>query len=217
MLSKKIEKEIKNINNYEKLWKIRTNTQKFTLLPIAIQKTEKVNINGNNIPYKKEAKVLGLKINNRGYNKHVKEVNNKASIALNTIQKFSKLSTNIKLHLVKACVLPILTYPAYVLNALPKTQIQKLQTTQNRALRYVHNERYPYTKNTIELHEMTNTEPINKIIHLRGNQLQHKLTHVLQDPTYTNTIHDHDQYRNHSWFRKPITNITKQTPPPKYT
>ena len=217
MLSRKIEKEIININTYEKLWKIQTNTQKFTLLPLAIKKTEPVTIDGNIIPYKQEAKVLGLKISNTGYNKHVKDTINKSMLALNTIKKFSKLNTKIKLHLVKACVTPILTYPAYVLNALATTQILKLQRTQNKALRFVYNERYPYTNNTKDLHTLAKMEPINKTIHHRGNTIKHKITHIIKDTNYTLAINDHNLNRDHIWFRRPVTNLSNNPPAALFT
>ena len=41
MLAKRTEKEINNINKFEYKWKIKTNMQKFILLPIASKKTRK--------------------------------------------------------------------------------------------------------------------------------------------------------------------------------
>ena len=72
MLAKITEREIKNINNYENKWKIKTN-KKFTLLPITIKKLQLVIIDGNNIPYAKDAKILGLKLGTNGYSKHKRQ------------------------------------------------------------------------------------------------------------------------------------------------
>ncbi len=64
----------KNINNHENKWKIKTNTQKFTLLPITMKKMRPVTIDGNNIPYAKDAEILGLKLGTHGYSKHIKDI-----------------------------------------------------------------------------------------------------------------------------------------------
>ena len=90
MLARKIENEIKNINRFEHQWKIKTNTNKFTILPLAIIKTEPVTINNNIIPYSNTAKILGLTLTKNGYRKHIKEIKNKASIALSTLRRFRK-------------------------------------------------------------------------------------------------------------------------------
>ena len=127
MLAKKIEREAKLVSDYENKWKIKTNTSKFTLLPIAMKKTAPVTLNNNNIEYNKQAKILGLNITIHGYNKHINEIKKKATLALSIIRRFYLLQPTIKLHLVKACVLPILTYPAYPLNSISKSALLKLQ------------------------------------------------------------------------------------------
>ena len=113
MLAIKVEREITKINYFEKKWKIKTNTNKFTVIPLAIKKTHSITINGANIPYSKEGKILGMNINTQGIQPHIKHTKRSASTALTTIKRFYKLSTKIKTHLVKACVLPIITYPTY--------------------------------------------------------------------------------------------------------
>lgn len=217
MFARTIERKIQNINNYEHKWKIKTNTQKFTLLPIALKKLRPVTINNTIIPYAKEAKILGLKLGTHGYNKHIKDLTDKAEIALTTLKRFSTLNTNIKLHLIKACVLPILTYPSYALNAASKSQLIRLQTKQNKALRFVFNEKYPFTKTTAELHALANVKPINLTLHIRGNNTKHSLTDILQDNTYINTIEHHDREREHSWFKKAINTLSRDEPEPIYT
>ena len=137
MFAKRIEREIKHINNYENKWKIKTTTQKFTLLPIATRKMKPVTIDGKNIQYASEAIILGLKLRTRGFTKHVKDLSNKAQIALKTIRRFDALNTNIKVHLAKSRVIPILTYRTYALNSITKSLLLSLQGKQNKALRFV--------------------------------------------------------------------------------
>ena len=151
-----------------------------------------------------------------GYSKHIKDIINKTQLVLTTIRRFDSLNTNIKLHLVKACVLPILTYPAYSLNAISKSNLLSLQRKQNKALRFVYSEKYPYTKNTAELHALAKLDPINRTLYARGNQIKHKLINIIKDNTYTNTIQGHEQGREHAWFKKPINTISKEAPRPLY-
>ncbi len=69
--------------------------------------------------------------------------------------------------------------------------------------------KYSYTKNSKELHALAKLDPINKTLYARGNQFKHKLTHTLKDFTYTSTIHEHEQGREHAWFKTPINTISE--------
>ena len=217
MLAKKIEREITTINKFENKWKIKTNTTKFTIIPLCMRNTHPVNINGIQIPYSKEGKILGMNINTRGINNQINHIKQQATSTLTHIRHFYRLDTKIKLHLVKACLLPILTYPVYPLNSVNKTAIHTLQKLQNRGLRYAYNEKYPYTKTTQEMHTTSNLSTINTTLYNRGNKIKHKMIHILKDEHYTTLINDIETTRNHSWFRKPHLELNKNPPPPVYT
>ena len=217
MLTRKIEKEISHINKYEHKWKIKTNTTKFTILPIALKKTTPVNIEGNIIPYSKNANILGLKLGIHGFSKHVADISKKATLALNTIRRFEKLNTNIKLHLVKACIIPILTYPTYTLNALSKTHLLSLQRIQNKAIRFAFNDYYPYTTTTKELHLRSNIEPITITLHNRGNKIKQKIENSLQDPLYLLATREYQHDRDHGWFKKQHKVLNEINIQPVYT
>ena len=217
MLTRKIEKEITHINQYEHKWKIKTNTTKFSILPIALKKTTPVYIEGKLIPYSNKANILGLKLGIHGFSKHIADISNKASLALNTLRRFDKLDTYIKLHLVKAYVLPILTYPTYALNALSKTHILNLQRIQNKAIRFAYNEYYPYTTTTEELHLRSNLDPINITLHKRGIKTKLKIENILKDTTYINAIRENQQARDHGWFKKPYKILNNINIQPIYT
>lgn len=216
MLAKKIEREITKINEFENKWKIKTNTSKFTVIPLTINKTHPITINGTNIPYSNKGKILGMHINTRGINIHIKHIKNTAKTTLSTIRRFQGLSTNIKTHLIKACVLPVITYPPYPLNAISRSATISLQTLQNQALRFASAERYPYTKTTEELHQISNTSPINITLHNRGNKIKEKLVNNLQDELYR-SLTSEENHSEHSWFRKPYLQLSKDQPPPLYT
>ena len=52
--------EVDRINNYENKWKIQTSLNKFALLSISKSSPEPVVVNNNQIPFKREIKMLGL-------------------------------------------------------------------------------------------------------------------------------------------------------------
>ena len=201
----------------ERKWKIMTNTTKFTLLPIAIKPQEPINIDGKNIGYKTQCNILGLHLNTNGYSTHVTQSANKAKAVLYTLRRFKNLNSNIKIHLVKACILPILSYPTYPLNSISRSAMLKLQRVQNKALRFALDDYHPYTYNTEQIHQLTNTLPINIIVHNRGNNIKHKLTHNIKDETYINIINTPTIINEHLRFKKPNTHLTIRNPDPIYT
>lgn len=66
-------REIARINTYEKLWKIKTNSNKSTIIPLAIRKKENVIAKKEHIPFKERGKVLGLSNGRTGIISHVGE------------------------------------------------------------------------------------------------------------------------------------------------
>lgn len=52
---------------------------------------------------------------------------------------------------------------------------------------------------------------INKTLHTRGKQTKNKLVNLLKDTKYINTITEHEHNENHTWFRKPVRYISKES------
>ena len=215
-LAKRLEKEITNINNFENKWKIQTNTNKFTIIPIAIRKTEPVTINNTQIPYSHSGKILGLHLNYNGYGQHISDIRTKANIRLSNLTRFKALPPKIKLHLVKAFILPILTYPTYALNTLSRSQQLSLQRIQNKSLRYAL-DTYPYSKTTEELHAEGKVQPVNITLYNRGNKIKEKLLNILQDDIYTEIHNTYRDASSHTWFKKPLHTLNSATPQPILT
>ena len=215
-MTRKTEREIAKINSYETKWKIKTNTTKLKIVPLAITKTQPIIIEGNIIPCSKEGNLLGIHFNRRGIQNHIKEIKRKSTTALNVIRRFSNLPTNIKLHLVKACVIPILTYPSYPLAILSKTSLLSLQKIQNKALRFAFNQRYPYTHSTEELHIAAEMGTINITIPKNGVKIRDKIINILEDEVYIQTVGDTNR-SEHGWFKRAITQINKNLSPPIYS
>ena len=193
--------EIQKINEFERLWKIKTNKNKFKIVPICVKKKFDITIDGNVIPYSNYGKVLGVKIGTSGYNKHIQETADKGKRALRELQRFYDLPHRIKLHLVKAFIRPILTYAPIPSITVSNSNLKKLQVIQNRGLRFAYNERYPYTRNTKTLHELANIEPINYTVYVQADKIFDKLRNR-GDEQFSILLDDYDERKNHQWFRK---------------
>ena len=121
---------------------------------------------------------MGLLINRTGILKHVENTVKKEKAAMTELYRFSSLPCEIKVHLIKALLAPILTYPPIPLITISKTQMKKLQVIQNRGLRFAFSERYPFTRTSKELHEIANLEPINYSLFIRASNIWEKLPNL---------------------------------------
>ena len=197
------------------MWKIKTNMGKFKVLQLGTVNKAPIAINNNIIDITNEGTILGLKITTRGYIKHVTQRKNLADIALGKLYKFSSLSTKIKTHLVKAFVLPILEYPPIPTHTMSTTQKKRLQKTQNKALRFATNQRYPYTMNTQQIHEHTKTLPLNIRLHEQAKKIWHKLN--LRDDETLNMIKERQEHipniTFNSWFKSSLSIVNNNEEP----
>lgn len=194
MLRLRTQREIENINQYEKLWRIKTNLNKFTILRTGATTGNEIEISGEQIPFHNVGKTLGLNITNTGYNTHINTRNKLGRRKLTQLYRFKEMPMRTKLHLIKTLILPLLDYPSIPTHTMCKTQLKKLQITQNKALRFAANQRYPYTMNTIELHDFTKTTPINIRLYQRALKTWEKLE-----------LHDNEHFLS---LQENITNIT---------
>ncbi len=215
LMADRVGREIERVNKFEKKWKIRTNMTKFTLIPLAAKKTKDVIADGELLEFAGRGKILGMSINTQGYNKHVSDTVNKGKRALSELYKFKNLPSKLKLHLIRAYVLPILEYPVIPIATCSKAQLLKIQTIQNSALRFAYDERFPFQRDTKTLHELSNLEAINVRLHKRATQIWETLDH-LQDPIYIQLKDEHND-RSHSWFPSSMALIEEQPPQPIYT
>lgn len=204
------------INNYENKWKIKTNTIKFKIIALAVRKSHPITVDGNIIPFSSEGSLLDLHFSTVGITKHAIHNKTKARAAFNTIKRLNGLSTIITLHLIKACVLPVLTYPTYPLNSLSITSIHSLQKIQNKALTFAFTGKYPYTKNSEHLHQIAELQAINVQIYEKGRHAENRSLNIMQAATYEEIISDSSDIE-HRWFKKPIIYLNKGKPRSKYT
>ena len=125
------------------------------------------------------------------------------------------MPTKIKTHLVKALVLPILEYPTVPTISMSKTQISKLQKTQNKALRFATEQRYPYTLNTQQIHVQTNTEPLNIKLYNRTEKIWQNLRNE-GNPILMELLERKDTIRRYNRNFPSTLEILDTPPQPQY-
>lgn len=80
---------------------------------------------GDKIDLSQEGKIPGLTINRTGINKHIESIVNKGKSAMSDLYRFKTLPERIKLHLVKAFIIPVITYPPIPLISISKPNMKK--------------------------------------------------------------------------------------------
>jgi len=113
-------------------------------------------------------KVLGLIFdNNLSFHRQVTSKVAMAKTTLSNLERFRDSSPQTKLHLYKALILPLLTYCPLALSLTAKTNHLKLQTIQNRALRFALGVKWYDFKTAQSLHRDTDLPPLNLTLHHR--------------------------------------------------
>ena len=215
-MARRTVREIERINNYEKKWKIRTNANKFQLISISSTKPKDIIINGTQIPFKNEAKMLGLTLTKSGLKNHVNARKHQATSQLQKLKRFRNLTPEVRLYLYKIMIKPILEYPAIPLCITSKANHLLLQRVQNKALRNIHPE------NTIDnrlsnetIHEDLNMEAINIRLYHLASKIWTKLEEINEQLTQ-NSI-EQNQIRNrkdHTWWPRLAPYIMGREPNP---
>ena len=170
-VSRTTQRAIEQINNYENKWKIQTNTDKFTIIPIQLNaaNTPPITIENTRHNYTKLGKVLGLKLSSFGLRPHASYRHAIALKTRKTLHRFRGLSTNNQTKLYKSLVQSQLTYPPFTLNTISTPNLKKLQAQQNLSLRSITNTHYPNLTNNSTLHDRLSIQSLNQIIHTQAN------------------------------------------------
>ena len=215
LMSRRVVNEIMKINEYERKWKIKTNKNKFKIIPIAVKKKNDIYIDGEKIEYSQSGKVLGLTIGRTGIGPHINTLKTKASNKISLLQRFKQLPQKIKIHLIKAYISPLLHYPAIPLITISKNQTKALQVLQNRALRFaLDTTRLDHVITNVKtLHEKANMEPINYSTYIRAETTFNKLQ-ALNDPHMNHILENYEPEKDHYYFRK-TNNLLRRGAPMK--
>ena len=161
-------------------------------------------------------RILGLNITNSSWQtKHVTELVRKGGQIARELRCMTGLSQKAKLHLIKALVIPTLTYPCAPLNACSAARMGELQIVLNKALNFVYNNRHPNMVRLKTLHERAKINPINITIY--------KLSKNTWDKIEAGTAGDRETFTNimsepqgtpHGWFPSSYSRAQLAEPPP---
>lgn len=214
IMNSRTKHDVEKINSHEIKWKIQTNIHKFSVIQLANTRREPLIIDEDLIDFKDEGKILGFKINTRGYLDSVNDRKHKAIGALSRLYRFKNMPTKIKTHLIKALVLPILEYPPIPTHTFSHAQVKKLQIVQNRALRFATNQHYPYTLTTEQIHHHTKTKPLNIRLHNQAKKIWGKIDAQNNDmfTRLKNTIEE-GNLNFHKWFPSSLRAIERNPDP----
>ncbi|NJL51981.1 MAG: hypothetical protein HC930_06695 [Hydrococcus sp. SU_1_0] len=86
---------IQQINTFENKWKIRTNINKFKIIPISRIKTTDIFIHNTHFPYTRQGTALGLNFTSHGFNT---QISKRRAIALHNLHKLLQIFTFITKH-----------------------------------------------------------------------------------------------------------------------
>ena len=213
-----VQREATTLNNYERTWKIKTNIDKFALVALGRKKLNDIRVQGNTISHQQQCCILGHTLTSAVL--IVKHVNDKlinAKTALTSLRRFWHFSEKIKLYLIKTMILPILDYSPVPTHMASRTKMLQLQRVQNKALRFVTSQRYPYTENTEAQHHRLQVQPVSTRLREAARKIWEKLNRQ-EDSNYIH-IKELDRSTNmeHPWFPRSIKSLREEPPVHHFT
>ena len=218
--------QLKNKTDLKKNRGILTCVEKSIITPIA-QNTKghlEVEEGYENLKYPylerdKSTKILGLNIKHNSWtNSHVSIIKGKATVIRYALWSLTSLNLKAKLHLVKALIIPTLTYPCTPLNTCSPAKFWELQSILNRTLKWVFNVRYPEVFTAKALMEKAKLKPINIIIYNQAKRIWDKIeSGEAADLATFNSINNLPTEKSHAWFPSSYMRAQKDEPPPIYT
>ena len=174
-LARKTAREIIKINEFENKWKIKTNIDKFQIIPVGRLGLKKVIVNNQAHEFANRGKVLGTIITKNGFPSQASNRINLAKSKLSMLHRFTELSPKHKRTLYKALIKSILEYPPVILNTISKTQAVKMQQVQNKATRIITKTRLSDRKTNKYVNELAELTPINISIHEQAKNTWQKI------------------------------------------
>lgn len=155
-------------------------------------------------------KILGLTLGNKGLQTHATIKKQQAEITLNTLRRFKKINTKAFLRLYKVLVRPLLEYILITTITIKTHQLNKLQRTQDKALKLATHSILPYLITIQELHTQHKLEQLKHKALPTGKQnlgqiIHHTHTHLVKQSNNMDTErHDHNW-----WSRITRTELQK--------
>ena len=122
------------------------------------------------------ATLLGLTVSRASFtSRHIKRICNLAKLELSKLYSLQGLNSKCKKILVNSLIISRLTYPITPLNTASLSGITKLQSIQNRALKFILKARWQDMLTAKELHIRSKMTPLNQIIHRRSKDVWDKI------------------------------------------
>jgi Reverse transcriptase (RNA-dependent DNA polymerase) len=188
-----LEEALNDLEDWYEDWRIKVNVTKSNAVLFTRKKksSRKKTINYNEtttitlfdeeIPWKKDAKYLGVTLDAKlKWNTHVTETAKKAKSRLGmlypVLNKKSKLSLENGLTLYKTMILPILTYAAHIWGKTSKSNINKLQNVQNKSLRIITH--CPWFIRNNDIHADLSTPLVLDQIKINAERFYEKLSSI---------------------------------------
>lgn len=144
-VTEKIQTSAEKIIEYYTKWKIKTNNDKTTLISFTRRKTKQlppdfIKIGAADVTFSEQIKYLGITIDNRlTFNLHIDNTINKVDRTIRLLYPFiarhSETDMDLKVHLFKTYIRPIMTYAIPILTMTKKSKFRPLSTKQNKILR----------------------------------------------------------------------------------
>ena len=207
---------IKHINNFEKKWKIKTNTRKFCIIPISRRNTENIEIDDQILEYQNKGTVLGLNISTYGISSQIAKRKAIANCNLDKILRFKNLSRESKTKLYKSMVLSALIYPTVPLNTAYKSRILELQRVQNRGLRFITGTTWMDFRTSESLHHECNMMPVNQVIYTQAKNTWKQIADFFPD-IYSRILQETSENPTHARFPSSRKLAEGRMPAPIYT
>ena len=160
-LAVRSEMEITRVNEYEKKWKIKTNNNKFKMIPASKTAPYPISVEDENLNFTTDVNILGLTLTRTGCQKHLGAKIRSAKGQLLKLRRFEHLNPSLIIRLYLTLVRSIIEYPPIPNGLLAKNNLLKLQRLQNRALKLAvrrTDDRYMTLK---DIHEKYNIQAIN--------------------------------------------------------
>ena len=211
------EREIVRVNEFEKVWKIKTNPTKFKMISISKTHPYPISVNDNNRQFTNDANLLGLTRKRMGFTSHIQNKIYLAKQQLLKLKRFYKLDPKLQVRLYTTLVCPILEYPP-IPNALASRSLTlKMQRVQNKALKYAIRGTDDRDKSIEQLHTLFGIDAINVHLHHRLTKTWSKIQEI-DEALYDATEQaNNENIRDHYWWPRVGRAYASDPPEPIYT
>lgn len=207
--------EIGRMNEFEKKWKIKTNKNKFKIIPISRRNTHPIRLRDEVYEYTSEGSVLGMYINSGGYGNNVKNRERAALAKLIELYKLKNLRMKTKRNLYVALVQSTLLYPTIPLHMSATSSMIKLQRIQNKAVLWVTDTRRGDRIRQEHLHAAVGLEAVNVTLHTRAVKIWERVMSEVGEET-RNKITEEVNGTYHQSFRSSLETASQPRVPPLY-